>query len=159
MNYPCIYEQLFLLFLLFYLAIFWLCYFVLKVKTEGVKIVSNQTMACMKLFTLWFLNFFALIYHLVWKQVMGNNRGEMHIAATHLEKTLRHTHEPEREVPSFARFSLKRLLRMDAEMLPLASRIPVNMASLVRSDSVKPLRNSSSCRRKNINLFLQAEWN
>lgn len=108
-------------------------------------------MTCNKLFIIWFLNYFALVFHLVQKQVMGNNRGEMHFTVTHMEKTPRHTHEPEREVPSFTRFSLKRLLRMDAEMLPLASRIPVSMASLVRSDSVKPLRNSSSCRHKNIN--------
>lgn len=39
---------------------------------------------------------------------------------------------------------------MAAERLPLASRIPVSMASLLRSDSVKPLRNSSSCQRANI---------
>lgn len=39
---------------------------------------------------------------------------------------------------------------MDAEILPLASRIPVSMASLLRSDSVKPLRNNSSCERANI---------
>lgn len=31
-------------------------------------------------------------------------------------------------------------------MLPLASRMPVSMASLLRSDSVNPLRNSSSYR-------------
>ena len=31
-------------------------------------------------------------------------------------------------------------------MLPLASRMPVSMASLLRSDSVNPLRNSSNCR-------------
>ena len=30
-------------------------------------------------------------------------------------------------------------------MLPLASRIPASMASLLRSDSSKPLRNSSNC--------------
>lgn len=70
------------------------------------------------------------------------------------ERAQRRTYEAEREVPSFTRFSLKRLLRMDAEMLPLASRIPVNMASLLRSDSVKPLRNSSSCRHQNITLIL-----
>lgn len=39
---------------------------------------------------------------------------------------------------------------MDAEMFPLASRIPVSMASLLRSDSVKPLRNSSSCKTVNM---------
>lgn len=49
-------------------------------------------------------------------------------------------------LPSLTRFSLKRLLRMDAEMFPLANRMPVSMASLLRSDSVKPFKNSSSCR-------------
>lgn len=114
-------------------------------------------MSCKKVFIHWFRNYFALIQHLVLSQVIGDNRGEMHFAVTLLERTLRHTHETEREVPSFTRFSLKRLLRMDAEMLPLASRIPANMASLERSDSMKPLRNSSSCRNKNINLFFQAK--
>lgn len=33
---------------------------------------------------------------------------------------------------------------MDADIFPLASRMPVSMASLLRSDSVKPFRNSSS---------------
>lgn len=47
-------------------------------------------------------------------------------------------------LPSLTRFSLKRLLRMEAEMFPLASRMPVSMASLLRSDSVKPFKNSSS---------------
>lgn len=31
-------------------------------------------------------------------------------------------------------------------MLPLASRMPVSMASLLRSDSVNPFRNSSNYR-------------
>lgn len=136
----------------FLLSWFCLLDIVFKVLNEGVKIIWNQKLV-------WFLNGFALIYHPVLKQVIGNNRGEMHFTGTHLEKTLSHIHETERAVPSFTRFSLKRLLRMDAEMLPLASRIPVNMASLVRSDSVKPFRNSSSCRHKNMNLFVQAEWN
>lgn len=48
--------------------------------------------------------------------------------------------------PSLTRFSLKRLFRMEADMLPLASRMPASMASLLRSDSVNPLRNSSNCR-------------
>lgn len=48
--------------------------------------------------------------------------------------------------PSLTRFSLKRLLRIEADILPLASRMPVSMASLLRSDSVNPLRNSSSYR-------------
>lgn len=143
----------------FFIELFFLCYIGLKALTERIKMVWNQTMPCKTLFTLWLLNYFALIYHLVLNQVIGNNK-EMHFAVTHLEKSTKaHPWDREREVPSFTRFSLKRLLRMDAEMLPLASRIPVNMASLVRSDSVKPLRNSSSCRHKNINLFLQAEWN
>ena len=47
--------------------------------------------------------------------------------------------------PSLTRFSLKRLFRMEADMLPLASRMPVSMASLLRSDSVNPFRNSSNC--------------
>lgn len=67
------------------------------------------------------------------------------------------TYKVENCVPSLTRFSLKRLLRMDAERLPLASRIPVSMASLLRSDSVKPLRNSSSCQKANINIVLQAD--
>lgn len=46
--------------------------------------------------------------------------------------------------PSLTRFSLKRLLRMEADRFPLASRMPVSMASLLRSDSVKPFRNSSN---------------
>lgn len=66
------------------------------------------------------------------------------------KNTTRQAHEAQRNAPSLTRFSLKRLLRMDAERLPLASRIPVSMASLLRSDSVKPLRNSSSCQRANI---------
>ncbi len=41
---------------------------------------------------------------------------------------------------------MKRLFRMEADMLPLASRMPVSMASLLRSDSVNPLRNSSNYR-------------
>lgn len=50
--------------------------------------------------------------------------------------------------PSLTRFSLKRLFRMEADKLPLASRIPVSMASLLRSDSVNPFRNSSNWRHK-----------
>lgn len=33
-------------------------------------------------------------------------------------------------------------------MLPLASRMPVSMASLLRSDSVNPFRNSSNYKEK-----------
>lgn len=36
-------------------------------------------------------------------------------------------------------------------MLPLASRMPVSMASLLRSDSVNPFRNSSSYRERETN--------
>lgn len=38
---------------------------------------------------------------------------------------------------------------MDADIFPLASRMPVSMASLLRSDSVKPFRNSSSYGTRN----------
>lgn len=51
--------------------------------------------------------------------------------------------------PSLTRFSLNRLFRMEADKLPLASRMPVSMASLLRSDSVNPFRNSSNYRHKN----------
>lgn len=61
----------------------------------------------------------------------------------HIEGTLGHP-----ALPSFTRFSLKRLLRIDADILPLASRMPVSMASLFRSDSVKPFKNSSSYRTR-----------
>ncbi len=37
---------------------------------------------------------------------------------------------------------------MEADILPLASRIPVSMANLFLSDSVNPFKNSSSCERK-----------
>lgn len=33
-------------------------------------------------------------------------------------------------------------------MLPFASRMPVSMASLLRSDSVNPFKNSSNCREQ-----------
>lgn len=44
-------------------------------------------------------------------------------------------------------------------MLPLASRMPVSMASLLRSDSVNPFRNSSSYKERvtnNIDLLVHA---
>ena len=44
-------------------------------------------MACKKLFTLWLLNYFTSIYHLVLHQVMENNKVKMHFVVTHLEKS------------------------------------------------------------------------
>lgn len=52
-----------------------------------------------------------------------------------------HTHT---HTPSLTTLSLKRLLRIGGGSVPLARRMPVSMASLVCSDSLKPFRNSRS---------------
>lgn len=56
-----------------------------------------------------------------------------------------HTLKAECHKPSFTMLSLKRLVRMAGSSVPVASRMPVSMASLACSDSVKAFRKRSSC--------------
>ena len=75
---------------------------------------------------------------LTWVSMPGQNS---HALAQHWMKTYENY-----TLPSFTRFSLKRLLRIRPDMFPLAKRIPVSIASLLRSDSVNPFKNSSNCK-------------
>lgn len=77
-----------------------------------------------------------------------------------MKAKLKKTSKETKQLPSLTMLSVKRLVKIVAGSVPLASRIPVSIANFVCSVSEKALRNSSSCGsdKTSYNYHTKLQW-